>query len=131
VVARFDLRDIRRGMDVYDRDGDWLGAVLKVEGLVAEPPDALVATYPKSTNAFNGELIGPASTQLIGNSGPSFQTERTGYGVRALPDGRAGNIVVGRWYGLGGRRTIAADAIVNISLERIVVKAERDTSPSS
>jgi hypothetical protein len=126
-VATFDLRDIRRGMDVYDRDGSWLGAVLKVEGLIAEPPHALVTTYPRSSNEFNGELIGPASTQLIGNSGPAVQTERTGYGVRALPDGRAGRIVFGRWYGLGGRRTIGADSIVNISLERIRVDVGQNT----
>lgn len=129
-MAMFDLRDIRRGMDVYNRGGDWLGTVLKVEGVVARPLLRLVTTYPSSSGTFNGELTGPISTQLIGNSGPTVQTAITGYGSTALPDGKAGSVLIGRWLGLTGRRWFDAGSIINISLERIVVESGRNNSKS-
>lgn len=129
-MAMFDLRDIRRDMDVYNRGGDWLGTVLEVEGVVARPPLRVVTTYPISSTAFNGELTGPVSTQLIGNSGPTVQTASTGYGSTALPDDKAGSVLVGRWFGLSGRRWIDAGSIINISLERIVVESGRNNSKS-
>src|SRR5215211_7036569 len=44
-VALFDGHAIRRGMDVYDRHGIWLGSVLWIEASKSAPAEP-VATYP-------------------------------------------------------------------------------------
>jgi len=105
-------------MDVYDRHGIWLGSVLWIEASKSAPAEP-VATYPISALAFDGERLGPASTQGIGNTGPQKQAELS----RAHSD--AGSVVsrvmVGKWFGLRDRRLFESCRIINVSLEHIVV----------
>lgn len=118
----FTRAEVRRGMEVVDRDGRRLGEVLWVRGGSAEP--APVATYPRSANEFDGERLGPMSTQAIGNRGPGVQRGTAGYAARSTDEAApVERFLVGRWFGVAGRRWIDEGRIVNVSLERVVVDA--------
>ena len=119
-MASLDLRNVRRGMDVYGRDGVWLGSVLRVEGS-GGGSDVPVTTYPNSAGSFDGERLGPGSTHSIGNSGPDAQRRLAD---RGPGDGgeSVSNLLIGRWFGLLGRQTIDAGRIVNVSMERVVIE---------
>ena len=125
--ASFDLRDIRRSMDVFTIDNAWLGVVLFVtsaEG-TSNASDGHVPVDAQQSSAVSGELLGPMPTQTIGNSGPRRQSARAGYATAAdatPPIARGGTITVGKWWGLAVRRTIPLDAIQTVSLERVVLK---------
>ena len=121
----FDHGDIRPSMDVFTRDNVYLGTVLSVVEGPATPPEGQAP--PADVRAsVNGELLGPMPTQTIGNRGPTTQSARAGYATAAdaaRPIGK-GAITVGKWWGLGGRRTIPLDDVQSVSLERVIVSLE-------
>lgn len=124
----FDVRDLRRAMDVYTRDGVYLGAVLAVEPGPPLPPEG-VAPEARQTSAGDGERLGPASTAAVGNGGPVRQSAGALYAT--LSDGAAplgaGHLVVGRWWGLRGRRRLPLRLVQTVSQERVVLDlAARD-----
>jgi hypothetical protein len=121
-MGTFDLRDIRKGMDVYRSDGTWVGTVLEVEGTAMGSPRRPVAIYPTSSSQFDGERLGPVSTQGLGNTGPLVQYRGYDY-LGGEPDaGAVGRVLIGQWFGLVGRRWIGPECVVNVSLERIVIE---------
>lgn len=122
-MASFDGCDIRRGMEVYDRSGAWIGTVLMVKGTdsVARAPRRITIS-PFSTSRFDGERTGPVSTQAIGNSGPAVQSRALGDLDSGPAAGHVERFLVGRWLGLADRRWYGVGAVVNLSLERIVVE---------
>ena len=120
MAAALDARNVRRGMDVYRRDGVWVGSVLRVESRPAAPGDP-VTTYPISSGNFDGERLGPGSTHAIGNTGPDAQ-RRLGDRAAGEAGGSVSNLVIGRWFGLLGRQRIDARRIVNVSMERVVIE---------
>ena len=91
----FEVRDLRRGKDVFDANGTYLGVVAWV--MVARPadderqvrrpvdrappgaPDASTAHEP----AFNGEASGPMPTAALGNGGPRSQSASQAYATSA------------------------------------------------
>jgi hypothetical protein len=124
----FDARDIHPPLDVFSRDGVFLGSILAVvpkpaaanESTHSPRPDADTVVPPST---FSGELLGPMPTGPLGNPGPVAQSARAGYaaevdGARPLGDGA---MVVGRWWGLLGRRTIPLRQVLSISLERVTL----------
>jgi hypothetical protein len=127
----FDRRDIRRFMDVYTADNTYLGTVVAVRSGTV-PTAADPAPRALQTSTVSGELLGPMPTQPLGNRAAALQTAATGYNVveDADPLGE-GSLVVGKWYGLLGRRTLPLDAVQTVSLERVVLrqrKAELDAA---
>ena len=118
----FDQRDIHVAMDVYTGDNHYLGTVLKVIAEPAQPQVPMPPTLPEAS-LVNGELLGPMPTLPIGNAAALKQGAAAGYGTApdAPPLGN-GVIVVGRWLGLRGRRTIPLQDVQTVSLERIVLK---------
>ncbi len=71
----FDDRDIRPSMDVFTRDGAYLGTVLRVAPGPVAPADGEAGTEPilaaaRQSSAINGELLGPMPTATLGNPGP-------------------------------------------------------------
>lgn len=122
-MSSFDIRDIRRAMDVYTLDNVYLGSVLKVvSGPVVRGGDQ-VAEHARQSSAISGEMLGPAPTEPAGNSGPARQSARASYAVG--PDGAGpigtGTIVVGQWWGLRGRFSIPLGWVQTVSLERVVL----------
>jgi len=119
----FDLRDIRLAMDVYTRNNVYLGTVLRVvqgpcaSPVVRVPPDA------RQSSQISGEARGPMPTGALGNHGPRSQGADQEYAT--APDGSlpigAGMLLVGRWWGLLGRRRIPLAAVQTVSLERVVL----------
>ena len=124
----FDHRDIRPSMDVYTRDDAYLGTVLAVVPGPVAVTEERVPEGARQSSAVNGELLGPMPTGTIGNPGPTTQSARALYGVgagRARPIGR-GAIVVGKWWGLISRRAIPLDAVLTVSLERVILEPTRE-----
>lgn len=118
----FDCRDIRPWMDVYSFDQVYLGIVLQIRRGPVEVqerilPDAL------QTSSVNGELLGPMPTQPIGNHAPGNQSASTRYATTpdADPIG-AGELVVGKWWGLVERWVIPIADVQTVSLERVVLR---------
>ena len=118
----FDRRDIRISMDVYTFDQTYLGTVLTIRpgpALSGERilPDAL------QSSSVNGEMLGPMPTAPIGNLAPHRQSAAAGYAAAgdARPLG-AGSLVVGKWWGLIGRREIPLADVQTVSLERVVLR---------
>jgi hypothetical protein len=136
VPGRFDVRDLRRPLDVFTRDEVFLGTILKIVPADEQPPAAPQGAEQAQTEQaqkepatppsgrISGELLGPMPTAPLGNPGPAAQSAARGY--RAEPDDAqalsAGSLVVGRWWGLLGRRTIRLDQILSLSLERVILK---------
>ncbi len=127
----FDRRDIRPAMDVYTRDDVYLGTVRAIIPGPIAPPGARAPKGACQSSAVGGEALGPAPTREIGNRGPDTQSARAAYAT--APDGArplgAGALVVGRWWGLVGRRTIPLDAVQTVSLERVVLNIPHDQLP--
>jgi hypothetical protein len=123
----FDQRDIRRSMDVYTADGVYLGQVLAVQPGPAAERGHRVGEDARQSSEVNGELLGPMPTAPLGNDGPLNQSAAALYA--AVPRGRQpwgdGELVVGRWWGLRGRRRIPLDAVQTVSLERVVLRLNR------
>ena len=120
----FDRRDIRPGMDVYTLDNAYLGTVLKVSDGPPAEPEPPIAADARQSSTTNGELLGPMPTQPIGNPAPITQGAAAGYATApddARPLGH-GALLVGRWWGLVGRRRIPIDAVQTVSLERVVLR---------
>jgi hypothetical protein len=118
----FDDRDIRRSMDVYTLDNAYLGTVLSIRpGPVRAPAPRSPAA--RQSSGVSGELLGPMPTQPIGNLSPLKQSASAGYGTAedAIPIG-AGELVIGSWWGLVGRRVIPLADVQTVSLERVVLK---------
>lgn len=143
----FDLRDIRPAMDVYTLDNTYLGTVEAiipgpvapsagtVAGERADDDQAPSEGSSEPGSAIDGERLGPAPTQGLGNAGPDRQSARTRYATAAddaRPIGR-GHLRVSRWWGLVGRRTIPLEMVQTVSMERVVlrVKAEAINGLSS
>ncbi len=127
----FDRRDIRPAMDVYTRDNVYLGAVRAV---IPGPTPTLGDPGPRGareSSAVSGEALGPSPTRAIGNRGPDTQSARAAYAT--APDGArplgVGALIVGRWWGLVGRRTIPLDAVQTVSLERVILNVPHDQLP--
>ena len=125
----FDVRDIHRPLDVFSRDDVYLGSVLGVVAGKVRPrdrrsPDRRGREATDQDSMVSGELLGPMPTEPLGNPGPRNQDARSGY--RAGDDGAEplgdGAIVVGRWWGLLGRRTVPLDQVLGLSLERVTLK---------
>ena len=119
----FDIRDIRRPMDVFTLDGAYLGTVREVRPAptpTAEPPPE----PSRRASEVSGEALGPAPTVEVGNRGPHTQGAANGYAAR--PDGAQaigrGSIVVGRWGRYLGGRTFSVDDVLAVSLERVVLR---------
>ncbi|HEY0735607.1 MAG TPA: hypothetical protein VGD69_11925 [Herpetosiphonaceae bacterium] len=118
----FDDRDIRVWMDVYSFDQVYLGTVLKIRrgATTAQErilPDAL------QTSSVSGELLGPMPTQPLGNSAVRNQSAGAGYATTA--DARplgAGELVIGKWWGLLERHVIPIGDVLTVSLERVVLR---------
>ena len=123
----FDSRDIRPFMDVYTRDNVYLGTVRAIvpgPGDALPPPEEQPPEWARQSSALDGERLGPAPTQALGNPGPRAQSARAGYAAAldgARPLGH-GYLEVGRWWGLIGRRTIPLEAVQTVSLERVILK---------
>ena len=112
----FDSRDLRRGKDVFDAAGTYLGTVTWV---VMKTDDRLPvsrrreidvgagserACEPKEiraaqrrgpggeslTSAFSGESTGPMPTVALGNSGPRSQSPSNAYATALRPGVGAG-----------------------------------------
>jgi hypothetical protein len=113
----FTTADIRRGMDVYAQDGSYLGSILRI--VADDRVTASTLPEPVPAGGFDGERIGPAPTQAIGNNGPRNQVDA----LRSEPPGNrlVNAIIVGRWHGLARRTTYPSRCIVTVSLERVVV----------
>lgn len=132
----FDSRDIRTMMDVFTSDNVYLGTILRVmPGSGAGLPEPRVAEDARQSSSVNGELLGPMPTQPIGNPGPVSQSAGARYATDpdAQPLGN-GAMIVGKWWGLAGKRIIPFDAIQTVSLERVVLhmrKSELDRARSS
>ena len=128
-AVSFDTRDLHRRLDVFARDDVYLGTIVKIVAAdrPAMRPDASgeqEAPAARHPSRVSGELLGPMPTASLGNPGPLSQSAAGGY--RTEPDGArslvGGSIVVGRWWGLVGRRTIRLDQILSLSLERVILK---------
>lgn len=129
----FDQRDIRPPLDVYTLDNVYLGSVLRV---MPEPTAVLDQRSPDlaqhEPNAVDGEWLGPAPTQEAGNRGPGVQAARARYGITAdgTPPLGNGAFEIGKWWGLVGRRTIPVDAVLTVSLERVILKLKQEELPA-
>jgi hypothetical protein len=122
----FDNRDIRPMMDVYTLDNVYLGSVLQVTP-GAKTESAITIAECQSSHV-SGESLGPAPTQSAGNEGPTMQSAASGYGAQAdgaAPIG-AGELAIGKWWGLRDRRAIPLDLVQTISLERVVLRVTAD-----
>jgi len=124
----FDARDIHPPLDVFSHDNVYLGTVLAVRADSATPDSRHSLGRPTlapadQTSTVSGELLGPMPTEPLGNPGPANQSARSGY--RADGDGApplgSGTIVVGRWWGLVGRRAVPLDQVLALSLERVTL----------
>ncbi len=122
----FDPRDIRQAMDVYTADNVYLGTVLRTSGVSQRPelhPASMLGGV-EDPQQLDGEMLGPASTQRLGNRGPQTQTSRTRYA--SAPDSAQtlvpGTIEVGKWWGLLGRRRISMDYVQTVSMERVILR---------
>lgn len=118
----FDYRDIRPSMDVYTLDNSYLGTVLSIQGGPALPQKWIPPTSDRGSS-ISGELLGPMPTQPIGNPASLKQSAVRNYATAedTMPIG-AGTIVVGRWWGLAGRRVIPLSDVQTVSLERVVLR---------
>jgi hypothetical protein len=119
----FDRRDIRMMMDVYTLDNVYLGSVLRVAPGNLTGERACAISAPQSSQV-SGESMGPAPTWAVGNAGPATQSAAAGY--RARTDGAAligaGDLTVGKWWGLRERRVIPLGLVQTVSLERVVLR---------
>ena len=124
----FDRRDIRRAMDVFTQDNIYLGTVLTVRGGPPLSDRPRVPEPARQSSEISGERLGPAPTELFGNPGPRTQSARADYATQ--PDGAErlgrGSLLVGRWWGLLGRREIPLEAIQSVSFERVVLRLRAD-----
>jgi hypothetical protein len=126
----FDRRDIRPSMDVFTLDNVYLGAVLQI--LPGDRTRGTEERVPEEARQFgetDGEALGPAPTQPAGNRGPRSQSARALYATgtdSAEPIGAGGTIKVGKWWGLIGRRTIPVEEVLSVSLERVVLRRNRE-----
>ena len=121
----FDRRDIRTAMDVYTLDNIYLGTVLGITSGPARTQERMPEAARQSS-IVNGELLGPMPTQPIGNLASLKQSAKADYGTTpdAEPVG-AGVLVIGRWWGLVGRRVISLEDVQTVSLERVVLRQRR------
>ncbi len=124
----FDNRDIRPNMDVYTGDNVYLGCVLETIPGPAIPEGEIVTADAKQASNVNGEAFGPMPTQPIGNSGPITQSAEAGYATApdSAPALGRGSLIVGKWWGLVGRRTIPIDAVQSVSMERVILRWRGD-----
>lgn len=120
--------EIRRMMDVYSFDSDYLGSVLWItaDGATSgspEFPDQL-----RQESKVSGESLGPAPTQRVGNPGPVTQSARQRYGIGDDPQPAIGNgtMIVGQAFGLMGIKRIPLDDVQTVALERIVLRKTAD-----
>lgn len=117
----FDCRDIRVWMDVYSCDQVYLGTVLKIRRGSPRIQERILPTALQ-TSSVSGERLGPMPTQPIGNLAPRIQSASAGYAT--TPDAEplgAGELVVGKWWGLLERRVIPIADVQTVSLERVVL----------
>jgi hypothetical protein len=124
----FDRRDIRRAMDVFTQDNVYLGTVLAVRRGPPLSDWPRVPVPARQSSEISAERLGPAPTEPLGNPGPRTQSARAEYATqpdRAEPLGR-GSLLVGRWWGLLGRREIPLEAVQSVSFERVVLRLRGD-----
>lgn len=117
----FDRRDIRRGMDVYTRDGAYLGVVRHITA-ESRPPAPPISPPAAEHGDGSGELLGPVPTRSIGNSGPRTQGAAARYATDvaiATPDIVTFEVAAAfrPWRG----RRFSADDVRTISMERVVL----------
>ena len=129
----FDLRDLRRGKDVFDADGAYLGTVVWVVSRPESSASASAAQATRGGSPFSGEALGPMPTAALGNGGPRSQSAATAYATSssraaALDRRRATELVVLRlltsldWSTLRPRiRRIPVSLVQAASHERIVL----------
>ena len=126
--------ELRRGMDVFDANGVYLGTVVHVARSRAERTKLRTAdasSIPAQGLPFSGEALGPMPTAALGNSGPSRQSLLTHYASErpaTASDREPTALYVVRllvaldWTTLRPAvRRIPVRLIQNVSLERIVL----------
>lgn len=84
----FDGRELRRGKDVFDADGVYLGTVVWVVTDTRAQPDRTASGQTPRDDVdrepvFSGESIGPMPTAALGNTGPDSQARATTYATTA------------------------------------------------
>lgn len=124
----FTTEDIRTSMDVYTLDNYYLGSILRIKRGRTNPPRARVPETARQSSETNGEMLGPMPTASIGNPGPRNQSAQREYATTPSTDRSIGDgsLTVGKWWGLVDRRHVPIDAILSVSLERIVLSWKKD-----
>jgi hypothetical protein len=132
---------IQRGMDVFTLDVVYVGTVVHVSqrphrATMAPPPRPVpiaMGSGSQGAHQFSGEVLGPAPTAQIGNTGPSRQSRNAGFAANEVTSstpggGRSGYLVVVRlpvaqqWRaGLPSVRRLPLDLIQVVSLERVIL----------
>src|SRR5690349_1364993 len=86
---------IKRGMDVFTLEGEYVGTVVHVSRTA--PPRSPGETPPslplpiamergrEGARGFSGESLGPVPTAALGNRGPSTQARVAGFGATSAP----------------------------------------------
>lgn len=127
---QFDPRDIRVSMDVYAADQVYLGSVLRVPDSrprTHESGDSVIGDRSPGSDV-SGEALGPAPTQVFGNTGPVVQSAQSTYATR--PDEHRilteGFIEVGKWWGLVGRKRIDLDLVQSVSMDNVILHFNSD-----
>lgn len=143
----FDERDIRRGMDVYAADDEYLGSVVRIvrrprpdtpapagAGGGGDSRPALPRAAPVTAlSSFSGERLGPMPTATLGNAGPASQTGATAFATEPTGPSAPGHppgteLIVFRWLVALDWRTlrpalwrIPLSLVRLVALERIVL----------
>jgi len=123
-----DFQDIRTSMDVYTLDNVYLGTVLRIVAAERPPQREPAAVGAVRHSSVSGESLGPMPTQQLGNPGPRTQSAATGYATapRQSTSLAPASIVVGKWWGVLGRRVVPLDWVQSVSFERIILKWRKD-----
>ncbi len=124
----FNRSDIRPAMDVFTRDNWYLGVVLLIIPgplpTVRQAGIEPVSHRSLEHSSISGELLGPMPTQGVGNTGPIAQSAKARYAINAdtFVSLGHGSIIVGKWYGLFGRKKFPLHTVQTVSLERVVLR---------
>jgi hypothetical protein len=122
--ARFSTGEIRRHMDVYTFDAQYIGSVLWIRSDTSENRTPELDPAVLEFSEIDGEAFGPAPTQSVGNRGPVKQSARQGYATQAIASAThdQGELIVGKYFGLLGLRRVPIEDIQTVALERIVLR---------
>ncbi len=110
-------------MDVYTFDNVYLGTVLGIHRGTAPAGQPVEGTTERSSEV-SGEALGPMPTESLGNAAPTAQAAINRYATAADGASKLGqaSLRIGKWRGLVGSRTLPLEAVLNVSLERVVLR---------